>query len=325
MKKYAARIVLLALFFSFALPSYAADSVSAERTVARGNGFQITESAADHVVVRTFERTSEVPQIPRGEMEEILLTLGFVEEELNAMSEEDLRVCASSPKIQVSSAYYAVGTDGGAVPVTEAQAIQGAAAAEHAKGAGDSTAAYMYLYFTVIDLNDGDGSFRFGTTAQWLSMPAIRSQSAIGSDASLSTITPKTMKGFCSYQTETYTNGVLTSTRSHREELTEIRPVAGGAFYGGIFTLPADVSTPVVFCRTVGYTAHFQYDGKMNFPDQRANFNAAGTYAHTAVHFALGSPALSIDTRKTASAAVAVEFSLAPNYLEVPLEIEYIP
>ena len=341
MKKYIAFIVSLALVFSFVLPSYAANNASAEKIITLDNGFQITETVkGNNLVVRTFENNlaspslspssvAAAPKISNAEMEDILLTLGFVEEELAAMSAEDLSIYASSPKIQVSSAYYAVDEAGGTVPITETQAIQGAAAANNASESGDITTSYMYLYFTAIDLNDSNGSFRFGTTAQWLSMPGFRGEDAIGSCAQLFTVTPGTQEGFYSYKIETYTGTVLSSTVPVNADIvaSAFDTSTDGTFYGcGAFiNIPNDSNTDVMSTKIVDYTVHVQYDGKVNLPDQRINYNTTGTYAHSTPHLSLESPSLSIDTGRTIAGAIAINVSFNPEYLYIPLEIEYVP
>lgn len=347
MKKILAAILCLSMVFSLLIPACAFEDIPSTHIITLDNGLEVTETTTpENQIIRTFENNIPVlfsasntqsTSISTTDIEKVLLALGFIEEEIENMSDADLSLYASCPRIQVSSSYCAVAPDGSVSPITKEQAIQGIDTANNlatqndASESGEVTTSYMYLYFTAIDLNDGNGSFRFGTTAQWLTMPIFRGRDALGSCAQLFTVTPGTQQGFYSYIKETYTNNVLTSTLTNSQTRTSLgsssfKNATDGTFYGtgAFFRLGEDINAEPLSVKYKNYIIHVQHDGKVNHPDLRNNLNATGTYIHTTIHFSI-EPSLTIDTSRTVGGALGVSATLFPEPLDIPLEINYVP
>lgn len=94
-----------------------------------------------------------------------------------------------------------------------------------------------------------------------------------------------------------------------------------------MFQLPKDISNPQTGTITTAYTdvlVHHQFDGKVDEPDERVNFNSTGSYLHQTVSISFN-PSLTIDLKGSKPSLAVSAAAIYERGRDVMLEINYVP
>ena len=238
----------------------------------------------------------------------------------------------------VSVSYSKVNEDGDVIYLDEETALKEAEAANEFQEAnlmnqmsGIATASYdidvsldsyMKITYSVSINGEVCESIVIG---EWLTMPAFRGYDSIGACAKYMTITPNTAECTIYYDQTVVKNGKMV-TGNVTKSITDIKTDTenGWAGIAAVFNLPNDSRASAYFALTTNLTAIFKYQGKIEFPEQRLNFNAVGTYSHTTLGISLGSPGVSIN-QDGADVSIGMSIAAMQEKRSVLLEIQYTP
>lgn len=264
-----------------------------------------------------------------------LLNLGMEEELVDRMSDEDLEVYAESPYMWTATNYFKTTADGETVPVSEEEALTAVHEAEitpYAASDQDKIQdSYMRVHYMATDMHDGNGKYRFKTSARWLTMPYFRGADFVGACSQRCTFTPNSDVADISYtQTNYSVTGAVTGSKTVVTPLTKGFQSASKDTYNGRavkFQLPKDIVNPQTGNINTAYTnvlVHHQFDGKVDEPDSRINFNSAGAYMHQTVSVSIN-PTLTIAYKGTKGTLGVSAAAYYERGRDVFLEINYVP
>ena len=272
-------------------------------------GYTYTEyTDENYQTIRTYRKESPVYEktSPNGHnangtqlslsqdaTKDLLASLGMEEAFISKLSEEDLQEYSNSSEIMAVTSYTKKDADGNTVNVTKEEALNAAVTRAivptpdpggWASYETSYTDSYMYIAYVVS--YRGNGEYKFSVDSTWLTMPIFRGTDSLGACAQNMTVENNTRSGWYSYD---WTFGSL-ATYSNEYVNNNL---ASGSFYNAIngnwygsavmFNLPNDVSTNNYISLISNYRVHYEYTGKVNYPNQQMNFNTTATYCHTTV------------------------------------------
>ncbi len=303
-------------------------------SIAAETGFEIVEATNENdQVIRIYNRdadeqqgTDALPLQPVGasaalhtepyaQTKALLLALGMEQDFIDNLSDEDLAVYAASEQITGIVSYIKTDEAGNATYVEESVAEEEAAAALNAAESNvRSTAAavsgtgtvvyeggetyqngYIRMYYTVTYM--GSGKYQFATDARWLYMPLYRGVDTIGSSAMNCTVESSTRSGYYQYDSYMEVEGDKSYTSPYfLISAGKMKNVVNGNWYGSLakIQLPMDGGGVGVSRVLSNFKVHYQYQGKVNYPELAGNFNTVASYDHTityikpSVSFAVG-------------------------------------
>lgn len=188
---------------------------------------------------------------------------------------------------------------------------------------------YMRV-FHMVSQYGSSSSFRYSTDARWLTMPFFRRTDSIGSCAQGISIEPRTLRGYYQYSVDyIYPFGRTEHGFKHFNiDERDIYRDSYASFNGAAakLTLPVDIynnntgGTSLVYS---DYKVHFQYDARMQYPDQESYFDSIGTYDHLRIGIDFN-PSLSIGA-EGGSFSIGLGVSAGTDKRSVPLQIHYQP
>lgn len=284
-------------------------------------------------IIRTYENKSNVSSYNLVDTKELLVTLGMDEDAVNNLSPDVLNEFANSPYVTVSTAYTRTNSNNQTVYVDEATALAESKRIETQRMnnfrqgvvplvTDQFEDTYMKIVHTATPI--GGGSYRFITDATWLTMPVFRGKDSVGSCAMNVTVTNATRSGNYSYDMTTISLG-QTSTTNKKGTISDFKNAVNGNWYGsgGVVDLPLDVYGDTSSIMYTNYKSHYEYAGKVNYPELESNFNSVGSYDHAT--FAIDvSPSLSIDTSGP-SASIGLGVIGVTDTRSAEVSVHYVP
>ncbi|MDO4295865.1 MAG: hypothetical protein Q4D90_06875 [bacterium] len=325
MKRIISFVAMLTLVLAFSFNAFAAAS-------SMGN---ITERVDEYgQTVRTYETNGRsLRSNGLTQTKELLVALGMDKEEVDNLSSDVLNEFANSSYISVSTAYTKTDANNQTIYVDEATALAESKRIESERMnnfkqgisplvTDEFEDTYMKIVHTATPV--GGGTYRFITNATWLTMPFFRGSDSVGSCAMNFTVTNATRNGNYSYDMNTIELGQISTTKQSRT-ITDVKNAVNGNWYGsaGIVYLPNDVYEDTSSVMYTNYKAHYEYLGKINYPQLESNFNSVGSYDHAT--FAVGaSPSLTIDTSGV-SASIGLNVVGVTDTRSAEVSVHYVP
>ena len=298
----------------------------------------------DRSVVRTHKKRDK----SRGDKEtkELLSVLGMDKKHIDDLTEQEIEDFAEADMVMVSVSYSKVNENGDVVYLDEDTALKEAEVVNEFQEAnlmnqmsGIATASYdidvsldSYMKITYSVRINGEKCESI-VIGEWLTMPFFRAYDSIGACAKYISITPGTAQCSITYDCTITANGKSktekkTITPSKIEEDTS----NGWSGIAAVFSLPLDAiqssdnifnvdSSSIINSNLV---AIFKYQGKIELPDQRLNFNALATYTHMTVGVQLTTPGVSV-AKDGANFGIGLDVIWGKDKRTVLLEINYVP
>lgn len=325
MKRIISFVVMLTLVLSFSFNSFAATSST-------GN---ISERVDEYGrTVRTYEnKGGTLRSNSLAQTKELLVALGMDKEAVDNLSSDVLNEFANSSYISVSTAYTKTDANNQTIYVDEATALAESKRIESERMnnfkqgiaplvTDEFEDTYMKIVHTATPV--GGGTYRFITDATWLTMPFFRGNDSVGSCAMNVTVTNTTRNGNYSYDKNTIVLGQISTTKQSGN-IADVKNAVNGNWYGsaGIISLPNDIYGDTSSVVYTNYKAHYEYAGKVNYPQLESNFNSVGSYDHAT--FAVGaSPSLTIDTSGV-SASIGLDVFGVTDTRSAEVSVHYVP
>lgn len=287
----------------------------------------------NEVGIHSLPSNSDVIERTKEELKLLKLS----DEIIAGMDTETLLRYATGGDINVTVAYYKTDENGNTSLVSEEEAERAAQkinplAITDPEEQDTEEDSYMRLWHAA--QNMGNGTYKFGTAAVWKLMPTFRFTDSLGSAAMECTVNPDTQTGYYSYElfhSDGSGNLVEHLTNDDTREYFssgDFQFPTNGPFYGcGVtFDLPdnrlSDVADSYVYSN---YQAYVEYEGSVNYPDERTNFNSNATYDHSQIRLDI-SHSLSIGKRGNIDGTIGlsgIEVKTEPR--TVQLLVNYVP
>ena len=342
-KNVLACLMVIAMAISLCASAYAVEENS---VMSEQNILETVDS--NHRIIRTFEREPSSPSINSigntMTTNDILLALGMEQDFIDKLSDEDLEIYATSPKMVATISYAKIDAENNVTYVTESEAIQEAEAMREAQkdkieelkigvlpGQEMKTNAqdtyedsYMRVFYLVTDM--GNGLYFFSTDARWLTMPFFRSKDSLGACAQNCTVDYATRSGWYEYDiTEVNAGSVTYDYYWDSIDEDDFKNAINGSWYGsaGILNLPNDGYSETYSIMFDDFKAHYEYKGYVNYTELESYFNTSGTYDHATVAISF-SPSVSIGIDGP-SASIGLNIFGATDTRTVDLLIHYVP
>lgn len=347
-------VLLISNFASVYATDYSPNDNVATLTDSR-YGFAYTEYVDENnQTIRTYKKQQSVTrssavsadmskseELSHETTKALLASLGMEAGFIDKLSDQSLREYANSEEICVVSSYSKSDAEGNVTSVTKEEAEKAAelrAVVPTPDPGGyintyetSFTDSYMYITYTVAYV--GDGEYKFSVDAEWLTMPWFRGTDSLGACAQNMTVENNTREGWCSYLMTTCDYGTQREYSIHEELIdgrndVSFKNAVNGNWYGSavVFSLESDVNTdPANYVRFTDYRVHYEYYGRVTYPEQQTNFNTTASYCHTTVGIVI-SPGISIST-SGASAAIAISATTFQDVrtAEFGTSIMYVP
>ena len=364
MKKLLALVLVAALLTPMTVSVLATNDTPSTVVFNDEFNFQYVERIdEDNRIIRTYEkedkpmgaiayglRSLNSEENDRERTKALLSDLGMGDDFIAELSDEDLDVYGESKSITGVVSYIKTDKDGNSTYVSEGDvsvcappSIEEDVIIKDDGGGGSSffTAeyedSYMRLNYMVIDC--AGEVYKFLINAEWLTMPFWRLTDSLGACSSSMTVEAGTRRGWYSYKekiatTFEYEENII-QTDFSSSQFQQAQGANGWYGSGVVFDLPADYSYvdrdddgDVIYSSETSYSnfkIHYEFEGKIIYPDQTVNFNSVATYCHEIIGLSL-STGLSIGTSE-----VGVSIGLGFDYLydvrraEIPHSIQYKP
>lgn len=356
MKKFLSFFISLAMILAISIPTYAtsAEQYPIEQNISvNGYDFVISEEiTSNYEISRTYSRDTNSlfrSSVDIEETQALLLALGMDNDEINAIPEDTLLDYATGKEITVITSYskYNESTKTTTnlpkdIAIRAAESIS-KQQEEYILGNQENVQTFgnkpnqsttpgtfkdSYMRITHSAINLGNGSYKFTTSATWLSMPVFRGYDSVGSCAMNTTVTPNTSYGKYWYTTKIYGITDVTTSHSGNIEITNRHNAVNGNWYGsaGIFNLPNDTSGSGMSIINIDLQAYYEYKGHVSEPKNEHYFNTVGTYCHSTIGIGIN-PSISINFSKgvSASATIGLQLISGKDIRSAELEIHYIP
>lgn len=344
--KYSLALVLIgALLLTNGTLYLAKEKTNTKKVNSGRYSFEIEEQmGGDRSVIRTHKNREK--RKDGQETKELLSVLGMDKKHIDDLTEQEVQDFAEADMVMVSVSYSKVNENGDVVYLDEETALKEAEAANEFQEAnlmnkmsGIATASYdidvsldSYMKITYSVRINGETCESI-VIGEWLTMPFFRAYDSIGACAKYISITPGTAQCSITYDCTTTINGTSktekkTITPSKIEEDTS----NGWSGIAAVFFLPSDIiqnsdsifnfnSSSIINSNLV---AIFKYQGKIELPDQRLNFNALATYTHMTVGVQLTAPGVSV-AKDGANFGIGLDVIWGKDKRTVLLEINYVP
>lgn len=316
-------------------------------TVFAKDNFRILETKnSDGTITRVYEK-NKTEQLYSTELRSsspdyneikcILKELGMEDSFINNLTQDDLEFYNNSPRIVGKIAYIKSSPEGMKKIVSENEALEEVAILNQKNlivpysGSEHKQDTYQDDYMRVFHMVSQDrysSSFRHSTDARWLRMPFFRRVDSIGSCAQETSVTPGTERGYCEYNVQylypwgpsekVFRKNDISNNDFNRDYFSGFNGAAAKLY------LPKDIysneSTSIVYS---DYKAHFQFDGRVQHPDQSIYFDSIGTYDH--LRYEIGfEPGIAIG-KDGGSISIGLSLSNGSDKRSVPLQIYYQP
>jgi hypothetical protein len=256
------------------------------------------------------------------------------------LSDQALQEYASSEEIYAVSSYTKIDSDGNLINVTKEEAMNAAnsRAVVPAPDPGGGWPTYStsfsdsYMYISYIVSYKGSGQYLFSIDSVWLTMPVFRWSDSLGACAQNMTVENNTRAGWRSYIITEEVNGTNTVHYIEEDLINGTNGVTfqnaiNGNWYGSAVTfyMPIDGYTPYSSVIYSDYRVHYEYIGKVNYPDQQMNFSATATYCHFQTYLSID-PSIGIDAKGvTVTIGISNEERKEYRTVEFDTSISYIP
>lgn len=354
MKRILSALLCLSMICSLPATAFAVESLEATKEVTiNGYTFEITENTNDdYSVTRTYSRpaaaTRSIPS--KEETVALLLSLGYSEDEINAMSEKTIAAFATARNIYTTTSYIKHNEETNiTVGLPKEDAIQEAQILSEQQmeyymnmentptplGIIDNESTtpgkfldtYMEMTHSAVD--EGGGDYTYVTDATWLTMPFWRGYDSVGSCAKGGSADPYSGDGYFYYYTTTINGGSIgRPVYSGRQDMVKSEDSINGDWYGyaGVFTLPKNIYNTQMGISIVheDLHAHFTYTGSVTNPELITNFNTNGSYSHSTIALQF-EPSISIDAKGEASASIGISIAGDKDVRIAPLKVTYRP
>lgn len=299
----------------------------------QSDGSNIAETIdADGSVIRTLYKAnspvvlSEEAGTNFSEVKANLMALGIDANVIDKMSVTELQDYSNSVQITTIERYMKSDIDGNIEILPKEDAI--AAASQIVINETDNYRdQYMLVILTIAKIpND---RVRLTVDANWLTEPNFRGKDTLGACAKYVTVFNHSREGYLAYTVEQRSqSGAVIEASRKTKNISKFENASNGQFYGAgmIFDLPNDTYAPSYGVYEEAYTdfhAHFTYDGEIELPDQRLNFNATGTYTHTTVSLTIN-PSLSISVNDSVG-SISPSLIINKKCYTAQLEVSYTP
>lgn len=327
MKKLITILLTLAMATSLSHATYAADSMnsSAINTVDEFSAIEYTDD--NHQIVRIY---SQIPtlsttcyrlseQVNHHTTRTILAQLGMDEFFINQLTDEQLDEYANAKSFVSISSYIKTDAEGNISYVSKSDATNSAYAINDRidqiifDGNGDldsASASYSdeYLHIYLLIIYKGDGTYKFSTDAEWLTLPYFRGNDSLGICAQDISIINSSRSGWisttCEYDTML---GSSSETQKNTFTASDMQNVTNGVWDGSaaLFNLPnnfVDVEFQQIYSEI---KVHYEFNARVRYPSLESYFNASATYSHTELGLAF-SPSVSIDSNGP-SASIGID------------------
>lgn len=315
-------------------------------TVFAEDDFRILETQnSDGTITRVYEKDkteqlystelrSSSPNYDR--IKSILKELGMEDSFINNLTQNDLDFYNNSPRIVGKIAYIKSNPEAMKKIVSENEALEEVAilnqkdlmipfsSSEHQQDTYEDE--YMRV-FHMVSQDGYSSSFRYSTDARWLRMPFFRRTDSIGSCAQETSVTPRTLSGYYEYNVEylypwgpgekEFRKYDISDSDFYRDSYAGFNGAAAKLY------LPNDIineSTSTVYS---DYKAHFQFDGRVQYPNQTTNFDSIGTYDHLRYKFTF-EPSIGIG-KEGGSFSIGLNLTHGHDKRSVPLQLHYQP
>lgn len=315
-------------------------------TVFAEDDFRILETQnSDGSITRVYEKDkkeqlystelqSSSPNYDR--IKSILKELGMEDSFINNLTQHDLEFYNNSPRIVGKVAYIKSNPEGMKKVISENEALEEVtilnqkdlmipfSSSEHQQDTYEDE--YMRV-FHMVSQDGYSSSFRHSTDARWLRMPFFRRIDSIGSCAQETSVTPRTLSGYYEYNVEyfyTWGPGEKDFRRYNISDSDIYRDSFAG-FNGAAakLYLPQNIineSTNIIYR---DYKAHFQFDGRVQHPNQTTYFDSIGTYDHLRYNIEF-EPSIGIGS-DGGSFSIGLDLNHAHDKRSVPLQLYYQP
>lgn len=316
-------------------------------TVFAEDDFKILETQnSDGTITRVYEK-DKTEQLYSTELrssslnydriKSILKELGMEDSFINNLTQDDLEFYNNSPRIVGKIAYIKSSHEGIKKIVSENEALEEVAILNQKdlitpfSGSEHKQDTYQDDYMRVFHMVSQDGyssSFRHSTDARWLRMPFFRRIDSIGSCAQETSVTPRTLSGYYEFNVQYLYPWGSSEKDFRRYNISESDfyrdSYAGFNGAAAKLYLPKDIynneSTSIVYS---DYKAHFQFDARVQYPNQTTYFDSIGTYDH--LRYEIGfEPGIEIG-RDGGSFSIGLALSNGNDKRSVPLQLYYQP
>ncbi len=359
MKKLISLIVFLAIFMSFSAPVYALTDNTTKLITNSEYDYQITEYVKDnnqlvrtyinYLNVGTLNAQSNGYDLNYEKIKAVLRDLGMSDYFIDMLSAEDLERYQNCKALVGTGSYIKIDENGEQTILDENQALDEIAAQNALIAMMDEDIAtqsvvadsefedeYMYIYFLVSDL--GDGEYFYSVDAEWLTTPKDRDFDSIGVCASKSEVRNFTREGWLSYNERENVGNQYVNNNPVKTEFTSenISSAYNNAWAGAaaVYYLPYDYVTAKtingVFYDYVDYKysdikAHFQCTAFISNTTIQTYFSAVATYDHS-VTYLKTQPSISIGADGVSGAiGLEIETKKETRIVELSDVLNYIP
>ena len=347
MKKLLTILLTLAIAISLPYATYAADSMNSN-AIHTIDEFGVIEYTDDnHQIIRIYSQTPALSttcyrlneQVNHHTTRTILAQLGMDEFFINQLTDEQLDEYANAKSFVGISSYIKTDVDGNISYVSKSDAIKSAYAINNnfdqiifdGDGHLDSASAsfsdeYLHIYLLII--YKGNGTYKFSTDAEWLTLPYFRGNDSLGICAQNISIINSSRSGWisttCEYDTRL---GSSSETQKNTFTASDMQNVTNGVWDGSaaLFNLPnnfIDVEFQQIYSEI---KTHYEFNARVQYPSLESYFNASATYSHSELGLAF-SPSISIDSNGP-SASIGIDaFTLKDDFTaELSEPMHYIP
>ena len=336
-KRLVAISMSLFLAFSNSMICLAEDNATREVIVEKGDYvFHLTEiDKGDEGIIRMYSNDNARSIKGLDETKCLLYALGYNEKYVEGLTSNEVQEYALASEIIVSSAYMKTDEKGNATYIDAETALEEVEVARDREQtqinnlingiATVETDTKENAYMQVIHSATISGEIcKMQVSAEWLTMPIIRSYDSIGACGQYLNCLTGTEECKVSYtkmelQGGTYHKEIVNTT------VDDIEPANNDGWAGAaaVFKLPTDVTSSDYSILYSNYSVSFSYKGKVTEPDHRLNFNTMGSYMHSTIGVVF-EPSVSIDT-SGGNAGIGISVVGMKDTLSVWLALSYVP
>lgn len=286
------------------------------------------------------EQGSRSTDIQENDIKKVLLEMGFGEEIIDNMPEEELNNYCSAKTITTITSYTCSSSDGSVHTISEAEALSAIQQNRTEASLANSVTptpyedSYMRIVLTITE--QGGGLYHYGVIAAWLTSPNCRFFDSLGICIQECALVNNSRGGYMNYTREV--TNVATGSQSRYAEVeyfdhSNFRNTANGSWDGSaaILDLPGDDTETDeddhIKERMYNIAAYYYFDAYVQEPDGSLNFNVTATYSHAYLSFGI-SPEVSIGIGKDGvSASIGLSFGITTENRSVETEtpIHYVP
>ena len=291
-------------------------------------------------IVRTYNRSetnrialADIEEPTRQELTELLIELGYDEDAIPLITEEEWAMYASSPSIMSVTTYQKSDQLGNVTIVSEEEALSAAESAHISPADTDVRySEYIKLVLLVIETTNEPGGYYFTASARWLTLPLLRTYCSIGIVAKPFSYTPSSRTGqyyYCSTTTNHITGEVTYLTRDDTltyldsSNITSVNTDGGWSGYGFAYPLYPDTANDVYTEVCTDLYVQIKYSGFVVNPAAETYFNVHASHVRSRVVIVV-TPSITADPSGS-TPSIGIGFDDDYQITPAELQIHYTP